>query len=559
MQDSLGGRTRTCIIATISPSLVCLDETISTLEYASRARKIAICPEANKKITKNDMIKTLTEEAERLRRDIAALRKGSGFYINQENYQNLLADVEVKKRDLLSNNELISILEKEVMKLDELLILENARWNDLMESFKFTQAKKLEYKIKAKETESKLKLHQNLSSLYKDRGRQISKENRVLVHCLDSSSKTVNQLHDKIDFIYSESVRDDERCQKVTSTLTDSIENIQEHANRAREATAKHVHDSNVNEMLAVNDSVLGQLSHYVSNALQQQKHLEEFKKLTSEFLQERKKLRDAFKQSAQEYVDNTKERANREVQNSLHSSIASFKNKIKGQTNHRKDAHAQISRNIQESIKNHLSYTRKNRERLVAYKRNVHEESKNILLTAQCEVSNTTKRIDMIIRLKNEVERMLQKERKSLDKYEKIAAAAESALERAKDVDDLIVRTSGCESRLEQIPDQSEANEKYAAEVCLTLVFVCSAAVYEFEIFQVDSSEAKILEKVQEYSDLALKLKAVTEEKSQELGDKVIDSAENCYRQDKASIQQVGRSALVRCFFVFLRLSGVC
>lgn len=58
-------------------------------------------------------------------------------------------------------------------------------------------------------------------------------------------------------------------------------------------------------------------------------------------------------------------------------------------------------------------------------------------------------------------------------------------------------------------------------------------------------------MEKVEEYSDLALKLKTVTEEESQELGDKIIGSAENCYRQDEANIKQVGRSALVRFFFV--------
>lgn len=33
LQDSLGGRTKTCIIATISPAALCIDETINTLEY----------------------------------------------------------------------------------------------------------------------------------------------------------------------------------------------------------------------------------------------------------------------------------------------------------------------------------------------------------------------------------------------------------------------------------------------------------------------------------------------------------------------------------------------
>ena len=38
LRDSLGGRTKTCIIATIAPTVQCLDETLSTLDYAHRAK-----------------------------------------------------------------------------------------------------------------------------------------------------------------------------------------------------------------------------------------------------------------------------------------------------------------------------------------------------------------------------------------------------------------------------------------------------------------------------------------------------------------------------------------
>lgn len=36
LRDSLGGRTKTCIIATIAPTVQCSEETISTLDYAHR-------------------------------------------------------------------------------------------------------------------------------------------------------------------------------------------------------------------------------------------------------------------------------------------------------------------------------------------------------------------------------------------------------------------------------------------------------------------------------------------------------------------------------------------
>ena len=37
LQDSLGGNTRTCLIATLSPILDCVDETLNTLKFAERA------------------------------------------------------------------------------------------------------------------------------------------------------------------------------------------------------------------------------------------------------------------------------------------------------------------------------------------------------------------------------------------------------------------------------------------------------------------------------------------------------------------------------------------
>lgn len=45
LRDSLGGKTKTCIIATIGPSMQNVEETISTLDYAHRAKNIRNRPE----------------------------------------------------------------------------------------------------------------------------------------------------------------------------------------------------------------------------------------------------------------------------------------------------------------------------------------------------------------------------------------------------------------------------------------------------------------------------------------------------------------------------------
>lgn len=57
LQESLGGRTKTSIIATISPALSSLEETLSTLDYAHRAKNITNRPEINQKLTKKALLK----------------------------------------------------------------------------------------------------------------------------------------------------------------------------------------------------------------------------------------------------------------------------------------------------------------------------------------------------------------------------------------------------------------------------------------------------------------------------------------------------------------------
>lgn len=100
------------------PELGCcsVQETLSTLEYASRAKNIMNKPEVNQKLSKRTLIKVAepvlshtcyrhglkhacptkrahfcsqeyTEEIERLKRDLAATRDKNGVYLSAENYE----------------------------------------------------------------------------------------------------------------------------------------------------------------------------------------------------------------------------------------------------------------------------------------------------------------------------------------------------------------------------------------------------------------------------------------------------------------------------------------
>ncbi|XP_057497269.1 kinesin-like protein KIN-5C [Actinidia eriantha] len=86
LRDSLGGRTKTCIIATVSPAVHCLEETLSTLDYAHRAKNIKNKPEVNQKMMKSTLIKDLYGEIERLKAEVYATREKNGIYLPKERY-----------------------------------------------------------------------------------------------------------------------------------------------------------------------------------------------------------------------------------------------------------------------------------------------------------------------------------------------------------------------------------------------------------------------------------------------------------------------------------------
>ncbi|KAF2752724.1 kinesin family protein-like protein [Pseudovirgaria hyperparasitica] len=103
LQDSLGGRTKTCIIATLSPAKSNLEETISTLDYAFRAKNIRNKPQHNQTISKWTMLKDYTSEIEKLKSELIAARQRNGVYLTPESYEALTTENE--SRRLLSEEQ----------------------------------------------------------------------------------------------------------------------------------------------------------------------------------------------------------------------------------------------------------------------------------------------------------------------------------------------------------------------------------------------------------------------------------------------------------------------
>lgn len=153
MQDSLGGRTRTSILATISPAQCNIEETLSTLDYAHRAKNITNRPEINQKLSKKALIKACyfkkwlllttinpilqlyniriilwldlppvqeyTEDIERLKKDLYAAREKNGIFLSAENFTGMESKINSQKELIKELEDKIAANIEEIKKVSE--------------------------------------------------------------------------------------------------------------------------------------------------------------------------------------------------------------------------------------------------------------------------------------------------------------------------------------------------------------------------------------------------------------------------------------------------------
>ncbi|XP_015435263.1 PREDICTED: bipolar kinesin KRP-130-like [Dufourea novaeangliae] len=114
LQESLGGRTRTSIIATVSPASINLEETLSTLDYAHRAKNITNRPEINQKFSKKALLQEYAEEIEKLKKDLLATRERNGVYLAQDNYNEMQSLIDFQNKEIEEKLNHIKALEDTV-------------------------------------------------------------------------------------------------------------------------------------------------------------------------------------------------------------------------------------------------------------------------------------------------------------------------------------------------------------------------------------------------------------------------------------------------------------
>jgi kinesin family member 11 len=206
LQESLGGRTKTSIIATVSPGHKDLEETLSTLDYAHRAKNIQNKPEINQRLTKKVVLKEYTEEIDKLKRDLMAAREKNGIYLATDTYNDMLYKMETQQKELNEKITLFKSLKEELVDKTNLFDecqrnLEEISKNFIIEQGKvrITEAELSKTKRNLRKTERQHEESKFLVSCHQKTEKALTDHAKQLIEVVEEASTDSHSLLQSID------------------------------------------------------------------------------------------------------------------------------------------------------------------------------------------------------------------------------------------------------------------------------------------------------------------------------------------------------------------------
>ncbi|KAL4930402.1 putative kinesin family protein (BimC) [Aspergillus undulatus] len=206
LQDSLGGRTKTCIIATISPARSNLEETISTLDYAFRAKNIRNKPQINSTMPKKTLLREFTAEIEKLKAELIATRHRNGVYMSVDSYEEMT--MENESRRIISEEQRAKIESMESSlrnKVQELLSL-TGKFNDLKKDNDDTLAALCstndvlqQTEIVLQTTRTQLEEEEMLRDAHQETENKLQDIGNGLLSTIDQTVNDIDGLHAKLE------------------------------------------------------------------------------------------------------------------------------------------------------------------------------------------------------------------------------------------------------------------------------------------------------------------------------------------------------------------------
>jgi kinesin family protein 11 len=96
-----------------------MEETLSTLDYALRAKSIRNKPEVNQRMTRNALLKEYVGEIERLKADVMAAREKNGIFFSEENWNKINTEHELKVTEAEESRRQIEVIEGQLKAVRE--------------------------------------------------------------------------------------------------------------------------------------------------------------------------------------------------------------------------------------------------------------------------------------------------------------------------------------------------------------------------------------------------------------------------------------------------------
>ena len=197
LQESLGGRTKTCIIATVSSERSNMEETLSTLDYALRAKSIRNRPEVNQRMTRAALIKEYVHEIERLKGDLLASREKNGIYLSPESWTMMQDEHESAKGQVEELRRSGEVVESKMVSLKE-----QFEQNMQLLVKRETENRNVKAEYKDKEDE----VQRLLSKM--DKYRHAEAEERTLREAYMRSERRLNSVATELRGVVEENVGD---------------------------------------------------------------------------------------------------------------------------------------------------------------------------------------------------------------------------------------------------------------------------------------------------------------------------------------------------------------
>ncbi|ORX77302.1 kinesin-domain-containing protein, partial [Basidiobolus meristosporus CBS 931.73] len=323
LQDSLGGKTKTCIIATVSPARLNYEETQSTLDYASNAKSIRNKPEVNQKLTKTALIKEYVDEIERLKSDLMASREKNGVFLTSDNYQSLVDENQ-------SNKELVEELKKSMDSIQEQLTQVTEEFKQKMDLLNSTSERLASTEKELEATSESLQVtSQNLevtkqtleeqivlTEAHMETEEMLNSLANGLVATLKKSAEDCQNLHAKIDRKSAIEMENRRLFKEFQRALTSQCEDLEAEIQEFQHAQTMFV------------ESCISHLNEFMGNKLeelvQHQSFVDEANQAISQQAVEAEALGESFKEGVAARHQDTSD-AHTALKASVHNQTAAF------------------------------------------------------------------------------------------------------------------------------------------------------------------------------------------------------------------------------------------